>query len=96
MPLAVTPGSAAFPSISSRWRSNPLGRPCLPSSGEGPPPFQHFETVCLSTPHLLATSEELGLTPRSLSAFGSAMRFPSKAPTPLRRRFGAGPDRSMW
>ena len=69
-----------------------LCRPCLPSSGEGPPPFQYFETVCLSTPYLLATSEKFGLTPHSLSAFSSAMRFLSKAPTPLRRRFGAEPS----
>ena len=29
--------------------------------GEGPPPFQYFETVCLSTPYLLATSEKFGV-----------------------------------
>ena len=45
-----------------------------------------------STPYLLASSEKLGLTPHSLSAFSPAMRLLSKAPTPLRRRFGAEPS----
>ncbi len=84
IPAFVTPGRAAFSTISSRCGSKALPRPDLPSPGSQPSASQYDATVCLFSPYLLAMSLKLGLIPASLYMFSSPVRFLSN-PRPFRR-----------
>ena len=62
MAFFVTPGSAAFCSITSLNSSKPLSRSRRRSSISSPL-FQYFATVCLLSPYLRPISVKFGLTP---------------------------------
>ena len=49
MPRLVAPGSCALASMTSLWRSSPLGRH-LRASSTWPPAFQYLATVCRCMP----------------------------------------------
>ena len=91
MAFLVTPGSAAFSSITSLKSSKALALSRLRSSISSPR-LQYLATVCRCRPYFLPISVKLGVMPSWRYMFSSPMTFlsnraPSKRSTGLEQAY---------